>query len=238
MAYLARRDIVFSGAIFHVSWQCHNLSWFLEDESAKQLYYNLLFKYKDRYGVSIYSYSFMDDHPHLTGRTETAEGLSRLMQAANSKFAKWVNKSKKRCGQVVMDRFVSTIVQTDRDLIKVMGYDDTNPSSAKKVAHPKDYKWSSYRHYAFGEPDPLITPAPSYLALGETDEERQREYRAMVDMIMAEDESMRRDYSKTLYIGDPDWVAARYREIREIAAAKRLAYLLRQRKLYRAMASP
>lgn len=238
MAYVARRDIIYDGAYFHITWQCHNGEFFLKDDEAKQFYYNLLLKYKDRYGVTIHSHSFMDNHPHLTGRTETVAGISALMQTVNSQFAKMVNKKENRRGQVVMDRFASPIIQTDEELLNVMGYGDLNSTRAKKVAHPKDYHWCSYRYYAYGEPDPLITPAPSYLALGETPKERQAAYREMVDAIIENDGLAKRNYSNVYYIGDPDWVIARNKEIREIAAAKRLAYLARQRKIFRAMASP
>jgi hypothetical protein len=49
-----------------------------------------------------------------------------------------------------------------------MRYGDLNPVRAGVVKSPKDWKWASYRHHAFGEPDPLIDDAPEYLALGET----------------------------------------------------------------------
>ena len=235
MAYLARRDIIYNGAFFHITWQCHNHDWFLKPDWAKQLYYDLLLKYKDRYGIRIHSYSFMDNHPHLTGRTERVEGLSALMQTVNSQFAKRVNKKEKRRGQVVMDRFKSPVIQTDRSLLAVMIYGDLNAPRVRKVSHPREYRWCSYRYYACGEPDPLITPSPSYMALGTTAEDRQREYREMVDALIEKEGLAKRDYSLTRYIGDPDWVRARYRESCDIANAKRLAYLQRQR---RAMYGP
>lgn len=231
MAYLARQDTFYDGATFHVTWRCHNRSWLLKDDAAKQLYYDLLLKYKDRYGVTIYSYSFMSNHPHLTGKATTRVGLSALMQTVNSQFAKKINKVKRRCGQVVMDRFKSPVVQTDDELIKVMTYGDLNANRASMVSHPREYRWSSYHCYAHGRPDPLITPAPSYLALGNTDEERRKAYRMMVDAIVEQDNLEKRDYSTRLYIGDPDWVRARYDELRGLREAKRQAYLIRQRRI-------
>ncbi len=229
MAYLARQDILFPGAIFHITWQCHNEEWLLKDNSIKQLYYDLLLKYKDHYGIEFYSYCLMHNHPHLTGKTFTADGISRLMQTVNSQLAKAINKKYKRKGQAIMDRFKSPIIQTDNELIKVMNYNDLNPTRTKRRIHPKDYKWSSYRYYAYGEPDPLVTVSPSYLTLGNTDEKRQSEYRRMVEEVIEEEDLKKRDYSKALYIGDPGWVKARYEEIREIQQAKRIAYLARQR---------
>lgn len=230
MAYLARKDIFFDNSTFHLTWQCHNFEWFLESDDAKQIYYDLLVKYKDRYGVTFYSYCFMSNHPHLTGHTQTVTGLSRLFQLVNSQFAKKINKRLGRRGQVVMNRFKSPIIQTDEALLKVMTYGDLNPHRAKMVNHPKEYRWSSYQYYAYGKSDPLLTPAPSYLALGSNDKERQLRYREMVDTIIKEYGLDKRDYSKVQYIGDPDWVKKNYEEIKEIQRAKRLAYLVRQRR--------
>lgn len=232
MAYLARRDIIFDGATFHVAWQCHNFDWFLESDDAKELYYNLLLKYKDRYGVSFYSYCFMSNHPHLTGHIETVNGLSRLFQTVNSQFAKNINKLLRRRGQVVMDRFKSPVIQDDRALLSVMTYGDLNPNRAKMVKHPKEYKWSSYRYYAHGEDDPLITPAPSYLALGRNPKERQLKYRIMVNSIIKEYGLNKRNFSQTQYIGDPKWVENNYDSIKKLQRTKRLAYLARQKKSY------
>jgi len=231
MAYLARQDTFYDGATFHLTWRCHNRSWFLKSDALKQLYYNLLLKYKDKYGISVYSYCFMSNHAHITGKAETREGLSAFMRVVNSQFAKKINKMKKRCGQAVMDRFKSPVIQTDEEQLKVMTYVDLNPNRQRMVSHPREYKWCSYHYYAHGRPDSLITPAPSYVALGRTDEVRRRVYNEMVDSIIAEDAMEKREYSRVYCIGDPDWVKARYEELRDVAKTKRMAYLIRQRRM-------
>lgn len=238
MAYLARQDTFFDDSTFHITWQCHNKIWFLAPREAKQLYYNLLLKYKDRYGVSFYSYSFMSNHPHLTGFAQTRNGLSSLMQTVNSQFAKQINKWKKRRGQVVMDRFSSSVIQNDYELLKTMTYGDLNANRQNMVSHPREYEWCSYHYYAEGKEDPLITPSPSYLTLGNTDEERRKAYREMVDAIIENDQLEKREYSRMRYIGDPEWVKTRYEEIRSVARAKRQAYLLRRRRLLYNISSP
>ena len=232
MAYLARRDILFGGALFHVTWQCHNRDWFLQDNSAKDVYYNLLLKHKDKYGVQIFSWCLMDNHPHLTGKTETVEGISMLMKVVNSLFAKWVNKLKNRQGQVIMDRFKSPVIQTGEQLLKVMIYGDMNAVRAGKVKHPKMYRWSSYHFYAHGKPDPLITPCQAFLSLGADIQACQKRYREMVDGVIQNDleRKQRQNYSHVLYIGDPGWVKARYERLQEINRCKRQAYLQRQKR--------
>jgi putative transposase len=213
MASLPRYEIVYDGACFHVTWLCHNKDWLLQWEWAKQAYYDLLRKYKAKYGIDIYSYNFMDNHPHLVGHLTDKKEFSAFFRVVNSQFARIVNKQLKRRGQVVMDRFKSPVIDSDEYMLTAMGYGDLNQHRAGKVAHPRDNEWSSYRHYAYGEEDPLITPSPSYLALGNTPEERQREYRAIVEALVEHRRLM--NISHTYFIGDPDWVIKKYQELCE-----------------------
>lgn len=213
MAYLPRYEIINDDACFHVTWQCHNKDWLLQWKWAKSAYYNLLLKYKDKYGIEIYSYNFMDNHPHLTGHLRSKESFSSFFRVVNSQFARIVNKQIKRRGQVVMDRFKSPMIESDEHMLTVMAYVDLNQHRAKKVIHPRKNDWSSYQYYAYGKADSLITPSPSYLALGRTPLERQREYRAIVEALMEHRRIM--NISHTHFIGDPDWVLKKYRELCE-----------------------
>ncbi len=221
MATYTRSDIIFDGDTFHVTWQCHNQDWLLKSEWAKTLYYNLLLRYKDKYAVTIYSYNFMDNHPHLSGKLESRELFSDFFKLVNSRFAREVNKRMKRRGQVVMDRFQSPRIQSDQELLRVMAYIDLNQVRAGKVKYVEENRWSSYRYYAFGEADKLITPAPTYEELGITDDERQNVYREMVAAVLASDETIR--ITGTHFIGDPKWVKEQYDNLRERGRIRREA---------------
>ncbi|MCB1214323.1 MAG: transposase [Deltaproteobacteria bacterium] len=208
---------------FHITWQCHNKDWLLAKEWAKSAYYDLLLRYKKRYKVQIYSYCFLDNHPHLSGYCESKELLSDFFRLVNSCFARLYNKKNQRRGQVVMDRFKSPRIQTDADLLKVMHYIDLNPKRAGMVSHPKDYAWSSYAYYAYGKADPLIDPAPIYLELAKTPKARQKAYREMVAFILENDWKEKRPYSSSLFIGNPQWVAQKTQALKK---AKQFKYQL------------
>ena len=224
MANLPRHAILEDNSTFHVTWQCHNHTWLLKKSWAKQLYYKLLLKYKDRYGIFIYSYCFMDNHIHLSGKLSDLKSFSDFFRVVNSCFARGCNKQMSRKGQVVMDRFKSPRIQTDRDLLNVMLYIDLNPKRAYKVKHPRDNEYSSYAYYADGKEDPLITPAPSYIELGKTAEQRQQAYQAMVTEILRNDWKEKKPYSSSYFIGDPEWVTRKHRELREIQSEQYAAW--------------
>lgn len=224
MANQPRYAIIENGSSFHVTWQCHNKDWLLEPDWAKQIYYGLLLKYKDRYKVTIYSYCFMSSHPHMTGRCEDKNLFSDFFRVVNSLFAKAYNKRANRKGQVVMDRFKSPRIQTDTDLFKVMHYNDLNPKRAKMVKHPKDYRWSSFHYYAYGKLDPLVTPAPCYLELAPSAEARQVAYLQMVEQILKHDWKEKKPYSSTPFIGNPEWVSEKIKILKQQISLQQTAW--------------
>lgn len=212
MPYLPRYLIIGDDSFFHVTWQCHNKKWLMRWDWAKKLYYDLLLKYKDRYGVTIYAYNFMDNHPHITGHLRSKEQFSAFFRQVNGLFARHVNKRLRRKGQLVMDRFKSPQIQTDKHMLRVMAYIDLNQCRAGKVTHPKNNKWSSYGYYANGAEDPLVSPSPSYLGLADNPCQRQKTYREMVNAILQNRETL--NVSQTYYIGNPEWVNDRYRSLK------------------------
>ncbi len=206
MASYPRYHIIQDGSTFHVTWQCHNHAWLLKEDWAKKLYYSLLLKFKSKYDIKIHSYSFMDNHPHLTGVMESKEKFSAFFRTVNSLFAKASNKHLARKGQVVMDRFKSPHIENDKYLLEVMIYIDLNPCRAGKVKHPKEYQYSSYGYYAYGKEDPLIDAPDIYLALGASKLSREKIYREMVEYVLRKDNHQKRHYSNVCFIGNAVWV--------------------------------
>lgn len=227
MPSLPRYAILFDQATFHITWQCHNKDWLLESGWAKKVYYNLLIRFKDRYLVSIYSYCFMSNHPHLTGYCKDKKLLSDFMRIVNSLFARIYNKKNGRRGQVVMDRFKSPTIHTEFNHLQVMYYIDLNPKRAHIVRHPRQYRWSSYNYYAHGIPDRLITPAPCYINLGETSRIRQKNYRTMVEAILKNDWKEKKPYSSVQFIGDPEWVTGRMEQLKLFTTLQRKSFQTR-----------
>lgn len=216
MAYYSRKDLLEDGCFFHITWRCHNKRFLLGNEFAKKNYYDLLVKYKGDYGVSFFSYCFMSNHVHLLGRCETVNRLSGLMRKTNSLLARVINKRANDCGQVIMDRFKSSMIETDYSLSVVSNYVELNAFRAKIVKHPKFYKWCSYNYYAFGKNDPLITTSPAYINFGNSDEERKVNYISMIDEIVeAELGLSKQDFSSSYYIGEPAWVLEKVKSLKE-----------------------
>jgi putative transposase len=80
-------------------------------------------------------------------------------------------------------------------------YIELNPVRAGMVTDPANYRWSSYRTNGLGQPDPLLTAHPLYLALGTDDEARRAAYRDLFRIAL--DDAPLSDLRMALNQGQP-----------------------------------
>ena len=217
MPRIPRKFILCEDALFHTTWQCHNRDLLPQPKWAKQFLYKLLLKYKDPYGMKIFSYIIMDNHCHISGQAPDLESFSKYFQVVNSCLAREINKRNKCCGQVVHDRFKSPQLQNEDVLCDEMIYHDLNEVRCGKSNDPTHNELSSYAHYAEGKEDPLLTDPDFYLTLGRTPRERQLAYRALVlEILTIAPRKKNGAYTQQLYIGDPLWVEEKTKELKEL----------------------
>jgi putative transposase len=126
------------------------------------------------YETDVHTYVLMTNHIHciVTPRVEGA--LSRTMKNLEQTYTGYFNRRYQRTGGLYNDRFSSFPIDTERYWFTCMRYVELNPPRAGMVTRPEDYRWSSYRYHAFGEPNGLIVPHPLYLALGTSAAVRQQ----------------------------------------------------------------
>ena len=213
MARVARKHLVAENSTNHCTWRSHGFRHLLKTDEEKGQFLALLARFKDQFGIVIHQYCIMDSHPHVqTTATLGQKAFSEFWKRVNWSYARWYNKHHGGRGQVVMDRMTSPRIQADASGIhqlRVMRYGDLNPVRAGIARSAKDWRWSSYRHYAFGETDPLVVDAPAYLALGRTNVERRRAYVHLFATALSDGLHQRRpDLTSAAFIGEHSWVGA------------------------------
>ncbi len=142
-------------------------------------YLHCLQEAADDWRCVVHAYALMTNHVHLLVTTGTADGPARLMQSLGRRYVQYINRHYKRSGTLWEGRYKSSAVQAEDCLLTCQRYIELNPVRADMVADPGQYRWSSYRHHAFGQPDQLVTPHPLYLALGQDEASRLVAYRAL-----------------------------------------------------------
>jgi putative transposase len=113
----------------------------------------------------IYAYVLMTNHVHLLVEPAEDGDLGRFMQSVGRRYVRYVNETYGCTGTLWEGRFKSAAVSRDEYLIACSRYIEFNPVRAGIVAHPKDYRWSSYHRRVLGSTDRLLDEDPWYKGL-------------------------------------------------------------------------
>jgi len=151
---------------------------FYADEDYK-FYLDWLTEHAAKMGCQVHAYVLMTNHVHLLISAPSSEAPGALMKAQGQRYVQYVNRTYRRSGTLWEGRYRSCLTQDETYLLACQRYIELNPVRAEMVAHPAEYRWSSYRANAQGEPDALVTPHTLFEALGSNAELRQAAYREL-----------------------------------------------------------
>lgn len=139
-------------------------------------YYGLLIKYANKFEITVNHYCLMPNHVHIKVRTIN-DKLAKFKHGVQSSYAKYFCKKYGKVGHIWQGHGKTPLIEDDVYDATCSIYIEKNPIEAGLVTRPENWYWSSYRHYALGEPDDLITDDPFYLHMGKTTKKRQMAYR-------------------------------------------------------------
>lgn len=149
---------------------------FFEDDDH-EFYLVCLKEYARATGCQLHAFVLMTNHVHLLVSSETTDGVGALMKAVGQRYVPYINRTYGRTGSLWEGRFRSALTEDETYLLTCQRYIELNPVRASMVAHPADYRWSSYRTNALGEPNDILTPHRLYASLGGDPAARQAAYR-------------------------------------------------------------
>ena len=152
----------------------------------------LIKEYQNPFSIAIYHYCFMTNHIHMLLHSETLEPLSRFSHFIQRRYAYYYCGKYKWTGSVFQRGYRSLPVDRDEYLLECGRYIERNPLKAKLVKSPEAYEHSSYRYYAQGEGDDLVSPSPAYLGLSRDVEERRRIYADYVTETRIQEEMIKK----------------------------------------------
>lgn len=157
----------------------------------------------DRWRCRIHTYVLMPNHVHLLATPDENGSVSRMMQVLGRRYVGYFNARHNRTGTLWEGRFHSSLVDTQSYLLVCYRYIELNPVRAAIVNQPGQYPWSSFHANALGKPDPIITPHPEYLALGDTRARCLDAYFALFDVALGDEhvEKIRRYLAQQKALG-------------------------------------
>src|SRR5690606_7071247 len=110
-----------------------------------------------------------------------------MMQSLGRRYVRYVNATYRRTGTLWEGCYRAAPIDSQAYFRTCCRYFELNPVRACIVAHPGDYRWSSYRANALGSADALVREHALYRALGATAGAREEAYRQLFDTALDPD---------------------------------------------------
>ncbi len=171
---------IYDSAVCHIITKGNNGIEVFKDADDFSCYERLIRKYQNKLGWLLHHYALMKTHVHMIIKIIVAAEFPKAMQGINQSYAHYYRKKYIYSGYLWQGRYKSLLIEDDAYLLECGRYVERNPVRAGIVRDPADYPWSSYRFYAFGTPNSVITPSPAYLDLASTPMARRKLYKEYV----------------------------------------------------------
>ncbi|BBM81979.1 transposase [Candidatus Uabimicrobium amorphum] len=167
--------------LYHITTRCDNKNFYFQEDEDFREYLNIVDRARQKYAFKLHAYCLTSNHVHLLISTPIEDNLSKLMQYINGLYARNYNYRHKRTGHFWGERFYSTIVESEAQLLNIIFYIELNMTRNGVTRHPKEWKWSSYSQHVKGEGTISIDFHEIYLRLGNTMKQRRKKYIAMME---------------------------------------------------------
>ena len=134
------------GGFYHVILRGNGRQAIFFDSEDRNQWQTILQKALARYRHRLHAYCWMNNHVHMAVQAGV-EPLADFMRVLASRYAKYLNRKRRRPGHLFERRYRAILVQRDEYLIELLRYIHLNPVRASMVSDPSDYQWSSYNAY-------------------------------------------------------------------------------------------
>ena len=145
------------GDLHFTTCSCYHREALLGSASRRDLFLTVLEQVRERYAFVVLGYVVMPEHFHLLVSEPERRNPSTVMQAIKLGFARRVIGRSQSAAPVHIwqRRFYDFNVFTERKRIEKLGYIHCNPVKRGLVLEPDQWRWSSFRFYAYGEEEPV-----------------------------------------------------------------------------------
>jgi len=211
--------LAYPGGLYHVTARGNGRQPIFEDDTDRVRFLMVLTASVTRYHVLCHAYCLMDNHYHLLLETPEAN-LSRAMRQLNGVYGQSFARRHGRPGHVLQGRFHAQVVDRDAYLREVCRYIVLNPVRACLVAHPAQWRWSSYRATVGEVPVPTFLTVDWVLALGDMPDRlrAQHRYRQFVEAGMAGATNPLGRFDSRPVLGDADFLARLRQRVPDIVS--------------------
>jgi putative transposase len=159
-----------SGHLHFITSSCYQRRPLLDTARRRDLFLTILEQVRLRYSFVVVGYVLMPEHIHLLIGEPDRGTPSTVMQVMKQRFARRVLGEWRRCppaqfslwrealeaGHIWQHRFYDFVVSSEVKIVEKLRYIHQNPVKRGLVLSAEEWKWSSFRHYAYDEPGPVL----------------------------------------------------------------------------------
>ena len=154
-----------TGGLHFITWSCYRRRPLLDTERARDLLLTVLELMRERYRFGVVGYVVMPEHVHILISEPQIGDPSIVVQAVKLGFVQRVRNGQNphisrrtrdmghpaAANRFWQRRFYDFNVWSERKEVEKLRYMHRNPVVRGLVEKPDDWRWSSYRSYAYGE---------------------------------------------------------------------------------------
>ena len=176
-----RARIAIAGIPWHIIQRGNNRSACFFAEADYRYFLDTVAVQAVKWQCAVHAYVLMTNHVHLLLTPQFRDSAANMMKYVGQRYVQYINRTYQRSGTLWEGRFRSCLAQEDTYVLACHRYIELNPVRAAMVDDPAQYRWSSYRANALGEPGVPLTHHPDCLALGNSRGTRLEAYRGLFD---------------------------------------------------------
>ena len=169
-----------AGYLHFITTSCYRRRPLLGTAPNRDLFLQVLEQVRRRYHFVVVGYVAMPEHVHLLLGEPERGSPSLVMQALKQGFARRLLRRLRshadtrpgtllnaaaQEGHIWQRRFYDFVVFTEKKRVEKLRYMHRNPVRRGLVLEPQQWAWSSFRHYAEGEPGPVLVNEPQVAEL-------------------------------------------------------------------------
>ena len=136
-----------------ITFSCYKRQPFLHTEEAKDTLQQILEQTRKQQGLRIAAYVLMPEHVHLLTNEPATGTLATFLQILKQQASRQLKSTNQK--QLWQRRYYDFNVSSPEKFTEKLQYIHRNPVKRGLVTKPEDYRWSSFNHYATGEPHPV-----------------------------------------------------------------------------------
>ncbi|TSC93516.1 MAG: putative transposase [Candidatus Berkelbacteria bacterium Licking1014_85] len=186
--------LLLSQSYYHIMTRGNNKNIVFKCDADYQYYLSLILRYKAEHSFELYHYCLMSNHTHFLVKTKKAKNFSVFMKKINLAYFHHYRQEYGWIGHFWQGRYKSKPVGRDEYFIEAGKYIELNPVRKGIVNNPDNYPYSSYRYYAYGDNNQLITEDVFYCEMGKSNKDCQEKYKELIVS-----EIMISNYKKTVW---------------------------------------